>query len=98
MVSSRTRSEPIDVPRNESRTESQNACGSCSPRPTDTHATRSPRPSAAIHERNRNVFPLPAGAETSTTRSAPVSSSNRPGRGINHDLIPEAAGSTANPE
>ena len=34
------------------------------PRPTDTHAARSPRPSAAIHERTRNVFPLPAGADT----------------------------------
>jgi hypothetical protein len=52
--------------RFEASSDSQNACGSCSWRPSDTHAARSPRPSASIHERTRNVFPLPAGAETCT--------------------------------
>jgi hypothetical protein len=48
-----------------------------------------------IHERNRNVSPLPAGADTYTTRSAALSSSNRPGRGTNHLLTPTLACSTA---
>src|SRR5690606_41195202 len=34
----------------------------------------------AIHERSRNVFPLPAGAEISVTRAAPSSRSKSAGR------------------
>ena len=45
----------------------QNRFGSSSERSTVTHAARSSRPLLAIHERSRNVFPLPAGAETART-------------------------------
>ena len=55
---------PGAVCRNAASTDSQNRCGSRSPRPAGTHATRSDSPAAPawpIQDRSSAVFPLPAG-------------------------------------
>jgi hypothetical protein len=80
-VSSRTSLDPADVPRSAPRTESQNHCGSCSPRPTATHATRPARPGSPIQDRSSTVFPLPGGADSTVTRADAPSRSNSLGRG-----------------
>ena len=65
--------------RRASSTDSQNDCGSRSPRPTGTHAVLAPRPAALTHDRSSTVFPLPAGADTTVTRAAARSRANSPG-------------------
>jgi hypothetical protein len=48
-------------------TDSQNRCGSRSPRPTDTQATWSRDSSAWTQDSTSSVLPLPAGPVTSAT-------------------------------
>ena len=62
--------------------------------PTPHRHPRRPvlRRCAAIHERSRNVFPLPAGADTCTTRCAAPSRSNSSGRAINQLRTPRGRG------
>ena len=81
-VSSPTSDDPAFVARTASRIDSQNRCGSRSFAATETHATLSVSSLSAIQDRSSDVFPLPAGAETRTTRRARPSPSNRPRRGI----------------
>jgi hypothetical protein len=56
-VSSRTSADPGAVPRSAATTASHNRCGSRSSRPTGTHAARSARPAAPIHDRSSTVLP-----------------------------------------
>jgi FAD/FMN-containing dehydrogenase len=58
-------------------TDSQNRCGSRSPRPAGTHAARSSRPAALIQDRSSAVFPLPGGADTKVTCAAPSRPNSR---------------------
>jgi hypothetical protein len=53
----------------------------------------SARPAAPIHDRSKNVFPLPAGADTWVTRPARPSRSNNPRR----DTIPSLTAGTGAP-
>ncbi|HYY19446.1 MAG TPA: hypothetical protein VE864_11445, partial [Streptosporangiaceae bacterium] len=55
------RTRRVGRQRSAANTDSQNRCGSRSPRPTVTHAARSSRPASLIQDRNRTVLPLPAG-------------------------------------
>ena len=55
-----------------------------------TQAARPARTASSIHDRSRNVFPLPAGADTSVTRAAPPSRPNSAWR----DTTPRTAGAT----
>jgi hypothetical protein len=69
-VNGRTRADPETVWRSASSTDSHNRCGSRSSRATCTHAAYSVRPVSSIQDRSRTVFPLPAGADTTVTRTA----------------------------
>ncbi len=90
-VSSRTSVNPAAVPRSASATEIQNRCGSRSWPCTGTHAAREARPVSPIHERSKNVFPLPAGADIRVTRAAPASRAERARR---ETIPPWTAGTT----
>jgi len=48
--------------------DSQSRCGFRSPASTGTHAARSARPAAPIHDRSSTVFQSPGGADTTVTR------------------------------
>src|SRR6185437_8799568 len=85
--------DPAEVWRSASSTDSQNACGSRSSRPTDTHAVLSIRPASPIHDRSNTDFPLPGGAEITVTRADPPSRSNSPVR----DTTPPAPGRATRP-
>ena len=71
-----------------STTDNQKCCASDSSRSTETQATRPQRPSA--HDRRRTVFPLPAGAQTSSTPAGPPADS-APNRAL-RDTSRRAAG------
>ena len=72
------------TPANASITESQNRCASCSPRSTDTHATRSPRPSG--------FRPTTAAAPTCHSREARRAEPHRPGEPLTISLAAPRAG------
>src|SRR5262249_1959861 len=79
--------------RSEPSTDSQNCCGSRSPRLTVTHAALPAAPAWLIHDRSRTVFPLPGGADTTVTRADVPSRSNSLGR----ETIPPAPGPATPP-
>jgi hypothetical protein len=90
---------PVAVARSASATEIKNRSGSRSSPCTGTQAARPARPDSAIQERSRTVFPLPAGADNTVTRPAPVSLANSAGR----EMTPRGAAATisgpaANPQ
>src|SRR5262249_22306125 len=60
--------------------DSQNCCGSASPRPTGTHAARPARLLWAIQDRSSTVLPLPGGPDTTVTRVGAASRPNSLGR------------------
>jgi hypothetical protein len=91
-VIARTSAEPGPVCRSAASTDSQNRCGSRSPRPTGTHATLPSRPARPIQDRSSTVLPLPADADTTVTGAAPSRSNSR-GR----DTIPRAPGRATRP-
>ncbi len=91
-VTARTSADPAAVCRSAASTDSQNRCGSRSPRPTGTHAARPATPARLIQDRNSTVFPLPADADTTLTRAAPSRPNSR-GR----DTTPPAPGPAAPP-
>ena len=64
-------------PRSASRTADQKRCASCSSRSTDTNATRRTfiKVERSAQARNSEVFPLPAGAETTVIRLVTARSS-----------------------
>ena len=64
---------PPVTPASASRTDRQNRCPSRSSRSTVDQPACSPSPASAIQERTRDVFPLPAGAETRVTAPAAAS-------------------------
>src|SRR5215831_21187375 len=66
--------------RNAPSTDSQNCCGSPSPRPTGTHAARPARPAWPIQDRSNTVLPLPGGPDTTVTRTGAASRPNSLGR------------------
>ena len=59
-------------------TDSQNRCGSRTPRPASTHAARPARPAWPIHDRSSTVFPLPAAPDTTVTRAGPRAARTAP--------------------
>jgi hypothetical protein len=96
--SSRASFAPAAVSRSAPATASQNRCGSRSWPCTGTHAVLSARPAAAIHDRSKNVFPLPAGADIWVTRPAPPSRSNSTRRETTPPLTAGAARAPAVPD
>ncbi len=84
------RSSGPPIARSSSTTDSQNRCGSCSSRWTETHAVRSARSAASIHERTSTVFPLPGDAETRVTPAAKPADrrSNSSGRATTDGTLP----------
>jgi hypothetical protein len=68
------------VLRSARATEIHSRRGSRSARSTGTQATLSARPAPRIQDRSRTVFPLPAGADIWTTRSASRSRRSSGGR------------------
>ena len=92
-VSSRTSADPAAVCRSAPSTDSQNRCGSRSPRPAGTHAARPAKPVSLIQDRSSTVLPLPAGADTTITRAGAASRPNSRGRAT----TPPAPGPAAPP-
>jgi hypothetical protein len=94
-----TSADPGLVWRRAASTDSQNRCGSPSPRPTDTQAAQPAWSAWPIQERNNTVLPLPAEADTMAMRPVASRSNSRgretitraPGRATSLATAPDPA-------